>query len=85
MHLFLIQGDKPLNAMPTQDKVACWAWCASIKDCNWFTYETSGPQMCYLFENCPEISEERYPHYISGQKNCEYIFSMLPIIKIPIK
>ena len=32
--------------------------------------------MCRLFENCLEIDEEHYPQYISGHKNCEYIYSM---------
>ena len=59
------------------DKVACWSWCASTEKCNWFSYETTGIKMCNLFENCPEIEGEQYPEYISGEKDCQYIYCML--------
>ena len=69
-----------MNTEPTSDKVACWSLCASSENCNWFTYD--GIQMCRLFENCPEIDEEHYPQYISGDKDCQYIYctSLLQII-----
>ena len=72
----ILQGEDYLNYEPKSDKEACWSWCKSTKDCNWFSYETNGIQMCSLFENCLEIDEEHYPQYISGHKNCEYIYSM---------
>ena len=66
-----------MNTEPTSDKLACWSLCASSEKCNWFTYD--GIQMCRLFENCPEIDEEHYPQYISGDKDCQYIYCMSSI------
>ena len=54
------------------DKVACWSWCASTKDCNWVSFETTGLQTCSLFEHCSEIDEEHYPQYVSGHRDCQY-------------
>ena len=66
-----------MDSEPKSDKVACWSWCTSTKDCNWFSYETTGIQRCRLFENCPKIEEEHYPQYISGHKDCQYIYCMI--------
>ena len=54
------------------DKAVCWSWCASTKDCNWVSYETTGIQMCSLFKNCNGIDEENYPQYISGHRDCQF-------------
>ena len=69
-----------MNSEPKKDKIACWSWCVSTKDCNWFTYETTGLQMCRLYENCPEIDEEHYPQYISGHKDCQYIYCIFLVL-----
>ena len=61
------------------DKVACWSMCASTKNCNWFSYEKTGIHQCILFENCPEIEEEQYPQFISGNKDCQYIYCVFNI------
>ena len=57
------------------DIVSCWSWCVSTVNCVWFSYETTGIQICRLFENCPKIDEEQYPQFTSGHKNCLYTYS----------
>ena len=62
------------------DKVACWSWCQSVTDCNWFSYDKTKSQTCILFGNCPEIEENL--QFISGQKDCHYTYCMLLLIYI---
>ena len=65
-----------MNSESPSDKVACWSWCKSVTDCEWFSYEKNA-QTCFLFENCPEIEDEQNPQFISGQKDCHYTYCML--------
>ena len=67
--LYLIQGHT-LHVETTLDKYNCWLICNNEEKCMWFSYSLE-VKMCLLLSDCPEIETEN-PHYISGQRECQY-------------
>ena len=47
----------------------CLAFCDSVVDCSYFTYEAAG-QICVAYSDCPEVSSETCLDCISGDAIC---------------